>query len=78
MAGHGVIETIGEVRRYGGGGRRVLRIGLIAVKDVGWTDRGGRRFGGLLMLWVGVEITIHADIICAARGVSIRVCMVMV
>ena len=42
MIGHGVIEAIGEVRGDGGGGSWMLGIGLIAVEDVGWTDRGGR------------------------------------
>ena len=37
----------------------MLRVGLIAVEDIGWTDRGRRRFGSLLMWWSGVEITIH-------------------
>ena len=41
MIGHGVIEAIGKVGRDRGGGSWMLRIGLIAVEDVGWTDRGG-------------------------------------
>ena len=40
MIRHGVIETIGEVRGYGAGGSWMLRIGWIAVEDVGCTDRG--------------------------------------
>ena len=59
MIWDGVIEAIGEVR--GDGGRRnwMLGIGLIAVEDVGWTDRGGGWFGSLLMWCLGVEVTIH-------------------
>lgn len=41
MIGHGVIEAVGEVRRHGGGRGWMLRVGLIAVEDIGWTDRGG-------------------------------------
>ena len=59
MVGHGVIEAIGKVRGQGGDGSWVLGVSLIAVKDVGWTDGGGRGFGSLLMWWLGVEITIH-------------------
>ena len=42
MIGDGVIQAIGEVRGNGGGRNWMLGIGLIAVEDVGWTDRGGR------------------------------------
>ena len=60
MVGHGVVEAVGEVRGQGRcGGSWMLGVGLIPVEDVGGSDRGGRRFGGLLMRWLGVEITIH-------------------
>ena len=59
MIGYGVIKAIGEVGRHRGGRSWMLRVGLIAVKDVGWADRGRRRFRSLLMCWLGVEITIH-------------------
>ena len=39
MVGHGVIETIGEVRGHRGGGSWMLRVGLKAMEDVGCTDR---------------------------------------
>ena len=41
MMGQGVIEAIGEVRGHRGGRSWMLGVGLIAVEDVGWTDRGG-------------------------------------
>ena len=59
MIGHGMLEAIGKVRGKGGGGSWMLGVSLIAVEDVGRTDRGGRGFGSLLMWWLGVEITIH-------------------
>lgn len=59
MAGHGVFEAIGEVRRHGSAGSWMLRVGLITVEDVQWTDRRVRRFGSLLLWWLGVEVSIH-------------------
>ena len=59
MIGHGVVETVGEVRGDGDGGHGDLGVGLVTVEDIGWTDRSGRRLGNLLMLWLGVEVTIH-------------------
>lgn len=41
MIGHGVTKTIGEVKGDGGGRSWNLRVGLIAVEDIGWADRGG-------------------------------------
>lgn len=40
MIGHGVIEAVGEVRGHRGGGSWMLRVGLIAMEDVRWADRG--------------------------------------
>lgn len=59
MVGHGVIKAIREVRGDRRSGSWMLGVGLIAVEDVGWTDRGGRGLGSLLMSWLGVEVTIH-------------------
>ncbi len=41
MIGHGLIKAIGEVRGYGDGRGWMLRVSLIAVENVGWTDRSG-------------------------------------
>ena len=41
MIGHGVIETIGEVRGNGDGGHGDLGVSLVTVEDIGWTDRRG-------------------------------------
>lgn len=54
-----MIKAIREVRGDRRSGSWMLGVGLIAVEDVGWTDRGGRGLGSLLMSWLGVEVTIH-------------------
>ena len=41
MIGHGVLETIGEVRGNGDGGHGDLGVGLVSVEDIGRTDRRG-------------------------------------
>lgn len=38
MVGHGVVKAIGEVRGHGGGRSWVLRVSLIAMENVGWSD----------------------------------------
>ena len=41
MIGHGVVQTVGEVRGNGDGGHWDLGVGLITMEDIGWTDRSG-------------------------------------